>query len=160
MPPVGPARCTCCGAFLEAGGPLPDDRGSVRPGRWCAACEQHPPDPYPGLFVVDPPIRTPYQPELPETSAPTLRDPRLDALLRRQGFVLVPEPILTPEEAHALREEFGALHHWRGEGHLNDFNHRDHGYRERATTLMIDALLPAIEPLFVDHEPFLSTFLC
>lgn len=97
---------------------------------------------------------------LPLSDRPVLADPVLDRSLRENGFVLLPEPVITPEHALQVRQQYGDLHGWTGRGHLNDFNHRDLGYRERATRLMREELLGHVEPHFVNYKSFLHTFLC
>ncbi|MCU1499830.1 MAG: hypothetical protein JWM47_3783 [Acidimicrobiales bacterium] len=155
-PPLGPEVCARCGLILDAD---PVDRWSAREVRRCPPCARRPVAGVPQPPRVEVPLVVPPD-ALPESPAPVLRDPRLDDLLRRHGFVVVPEPIISPAAAHQLRERFGELHRWRGVGHLNDFNHRDHEYRRRATALMMDVLGPAVDTVFVDHQAFLSTFLC
>lgn len=97
---------------------------------------------------------------LPAPSEPVLRDPILDGNLERDGFVVIDEPVVDEATATWLRAEFGRLHDWRGDGFLNDFNHRNLVYRERSRVLLTEHLGPVVDRLFTDHEPFLSTYLC
>ena len=86
-----------------------------------------------------------------------LADPVLDHRLRRDGFVRV--PLLAAEAAAELREEFGRLHGWAGEGFEVDFWSPDLQYR-RAASAAISAI--ADEPLrrlFAGYDPFLRNFL-
>ncbi|MFN8016907.1 MAG: phytanoyl-CoA dioxygenase family protein [Acidimicrobiales bacterium] len=150
------AWCGRCGTPLLGHGP---HAWRAAPPRWCDACEDEPitwrraPDA--PLPQVRPAATTRVEPGLP-----VLVDRALDAQLERDGFVVVPEPVIAPDVATELRTRFGELHQWRGEGHLNDFNHRDLRYRAEANRLMREVLGEALGALFVDHEPFLTTFLC
>ena len=156
-PNAGILRCAACGSRLPGGGGVEPWNGVVT-GR-CARCSV---GPVSGILERgDPPTPSPALDfPLPERPTAVLADPSLDHRLRTDGFVVFPEPVITPDQAHRLRNAFGDLHQWEGFGHLNDFNQRDRPYRNEATRLMKEHLLGILSPLFTDHDPFLCTFLC
>lgn len=90
--------------------------------------------------------------------APVLNDPTLDARLLRDGFTQL--DIITPATADALREEFGRLRGWSGEGFHSDLVLADHDYRRAADEVLSEALDRAIAPHFDGYTPFLRNFLC
>lgn len=104
--------------------------------------------------------KLPVPPDLPENPAPVLRSPASDAHLRDHGWAKFDEPMLSPEAAEELRARFGELHSWTGKGFLNDFNHRNQGYRRTTRTIIDDAMGHLVRERFVDYEPFLHAFLC
>ncbi|MFN8016898.1 MAG: phytanoyl-CoA dioxygenase family protein [Acidimicrobiales bacterium] len=86
-----------------------------------------------------------------------LADPVLDARLARDGFVRL--PVLSPSGAAELREAFGTLHGWEGDGFEVDFWSPDPGYRREASELIAGHVDAALAAAFVDHEAFLRNFL-
>lgn len=95
---------------------------------------------------------------LPVPSRPALADPALDLRLRRDGFVRF--PLIDPASARALREQYGRVHGWRGEGFEADLDNEDSEYRRRVSELLAAALDEVVLARFVDHAPFLRVFLC
>lgn len=87
-----------------------------------------------------------------------LRDEDQDRRLQRDGFVVV--PILEPRSASELRNRFGELHGWSGDGFHSDLTVADPDYRRRASDVLAAALDDAVTSRFVSHEPFLRNFLC
>jgi hypothetical protein len=88
-----------------------------------------------------------------------LRDATLDHTLVTEGFVRLPGVHLSAEEAHVLRDFF--LDEFTGErtGFHNDFFLPDPEFRARATQLMAATTYHLAEEWFVDHRPFLYTYL-
>lgn len=89
----------------------------------------------------------------------TLIDPKLNARLERDGFVTVPG-VIEPAMASRLRDQYGELHGWHGQGFEPDLQNPDCGYRKRVSALLAERLDEFVGGLFVDHEPFLRNFLC
>jgi len=88
----------------------------------------------------------------------TLLDRKADAALHRDGFVVVPG--FAADVAGELRDGFGELHGWEGEGFHADLTVDDGGYR-RATSDRIGATLDQrAAALFVAHQPFLRNYVC
>lgn len=156
-PNGGRLRCAACGTSLHRD--APDPWNGVVPLVRCGRCSVGEVSwgvartPVTGVAA---PLPYPLPPDVEQV----LHDEQLDLKLRTDGYVVVPEPVITPEQARALRDAFGDLHDWTGVGHLNDFNQRDRPYRIEAARLMREHLLEALLPVFADHEPFLYTFLC
>lgn len=87
-----------------------------------------------------------------------LRDPRRDARLALDGFVTI--PLLSSEEALALRDEFHRLWGWSGSGFHADLNVDDPAYRMAVRRVLSEALDGRISEHFLGHRPFLRNFLC
>ena len=157
--PCNPSRvhCLACGTLLPAE-PTPHPWNRVVAAR-CSTCTVGgiaPITARPSAPALSPEFAHP----LPELPLPVLREPEFDSRLRSNGFVVLPESVISAAAAERLRDAFGELRQWKGRGHLNDFNERDRPYRDAATLLMKDHLIDVLSPLFTDHEPFLCTFLC
>jgi Phytanoyl-CoA dioxygenase (PhyH) len=88
----------------------------------------------------------------------TLVDPELDRRLQRDGFVVT--RVLAADEAAALRDEFGRLHGWSGEGFHADLTVPDPAYRRTVGEALGEVLEPRVVPLFTDHQPFLYNYVC
>jgi hypothetical protein len=101
-----------------------------------------------------------WVPSASPTGSPVLVDPDLDDRLRRDGYVRLPAPVLTAEEAADLRAGFGTAHGWDGDGFHNAFNDRDRTYRERADALVREALDHRAAGWFTGHQPFIRPYLC
>lgn len=88
-----------------------------------------------------------------------LRDADLDRTLAAEGFVRLPGVQLDEDERATLREFF--VEEFTGErtGFHNDFFLPDPDFRARATQLMAGTTYRLAEQWFVDHRPFLYTYL-
>lgn len=75
----------------------------------------------------------------------------------RDGFVRT--RVMAADAARAVRAEFGRLHGWEGEGFSVDFWADDQDYRVKASSALSKRLDGPIRRLFVDHQPFLRSFL-
>lgn len=87
---------------------------------------------------------------------PALRDPVLDEQLRTEGWAKV--RVLSREQAAELREAYGEVHGWVGEGFEPDPGNGDVDYRTRSRKVLGAVLDPALAELFVDHSPFLQGY--
>jgi beta-hydroxylase len=87
-----------------------------------------------------------------------LIDPESDRRLARDGFVKL--PLLSAADVAPLRERFLELRGTEGEGFASDLIVDDPEYRETATREIAKAVDEVAGSLFVDHEPFLRSFLC
>ena len=85
-----------------------------------------------------------------------LKDPELDEQLRSEGWAKV--RVLTREQAAALREVYGEVHGWEGEGFEPDPANGDREYRTRSRAALGAVLDPALAEVFVDHLPFLQGY--
>lgn len=86
-----------------------------------------------------------------------LKDRRADRRLRRDGFVVL--PLLSAADAAALRATHRELAGSGGTGFVADLNIDDPTYRAAADRAISVGLDRAAAGLFVDHEPFLRSFL-
>jgi 2-oxoglutarate-dependent dioxygenase len=93
---------------------------------------------------------------MPE-SQQVLRDAGLDHRLRRDGFVVV--PVVDPASAAALRARFLELRAAPSEGFSIDLTIADEAYRRAADAAIAEVLDEPTTRLFVDHAPFLRSFL-
>lgn len=107
-----------------------------------------------------PPIlRSGFAPGLdPISTRRALVDPAADARLRRDGFARV--PLIDRPAAERLRELYGELHGWAGDGFEADLNNPDSRYRSAVSQQLGDELDALVSNLFVDFTPFLRLFLC
>jgi hypothetical protein len=87
-----------------------------------------------------------------------LIDAALDRSLRRDGFATF--PLLTPAEVRRLRDLFGALRGWEGEGFQTDLQTPDPDYRRTVNAELAGALGARVAERFTTFEPFLYNFLC
>ncbi|MCU1499835.1 MAG: hypothetical protein JWM47_3788 [Acidimicrobiales bacterium] len=94
----------------------------------------------------------------PMQRRPVLADRRLDRRLDLQGFATV--PVLDQAEAAALRAAFTELRGSEGSGFEADLNNPDPQHRARVAAVLAPRLAPALQRIFVGHEPFLWNFLC
>lgn len=161
-----------------------------RPSRWCHRCGTASvagsPDPWVGRNLVLCERCAAVEPELhasppPRTERPVprvpaapprrrhprrRREPRVlrerahDRRLRSEGYVRLPEPLLSADAAADLRSTFRALHQHDGAGFHNSFNDRDQVYRRAANDAVAAALDPVVETTFAGYEPFIRPFLC
>lgn len=91
-------------------------------------------------------------------TARVLVDRRLDRRLRRDGFVTL--PLISAARAEAIRARYEELGPPPGTGFVADLNIKDADYRRAADALISQELDDLASALFVDHEPFLRSFLC
>jgi ectoine hydroxylase-related dioxygenase (phytanoyl-CoA dioxygenase family) len=124
-----------------------------------------PDDPIPVRAAAAPPsgrrplITTRHARKLrPMSPRAALRDPALDLRLRRDGFVKF--PLIDRESAHALREQYGRVHGWEGEGFEPDLTNTDVAYRRRVSKLLEASLDHVVASHFDDFRPYLRAFLC
>lgn len=90
---------------------------------------------------------------------PVLRDPSLDALLQRDGFVSF--RLLPAAEVAPLREAYGRLRGgWEGEGFCSDLVVDDADYRRSVNDTVGAALDDVVGARFEGYTPFLHNFLC
>lgn len=85
-----------------------------------------------------------------------LHDPAADEQLRTEGWTKV--RVLSPEQAAELREAYGVVHGWEGEGFEPDPGNGDVDYRTRCRQVLGAVLDPALEQLFIEHSPFLQGY--
>ena len=166
-PPV--AWCRRCGTRQDG---LADPHPYLgRVDVTCSTCAGAPAPPWVELDLPGPPVVATIDISTRTTAgwttAPTppaplavLVDPELDDRLLRDGYVRLPAPVLTAEEAEALRAGFGTTHGWDGDGFHNAFNDRDRTYRDRANALVRDALDDKAAACFTGHQPFIRPYLC
>lgn len=91
------------------------------------------------------------------TSSQVLVDPQMDRRLRRDGFAVM--PLWEPTQAASLRELFGELHGWEGEGFYSDLVNDDAEYRTAANDLLA-TFDRGVASVFEGQEVFLRSFLC
>jgi hypothetical protein len=84
------------------------------------------------------------------------RDPVADEQLRTEGWTKL--RVLSPEQAAELREAYGVVHGWEGEGFEPDPGNGDVDYRTRCRQVLGAVLDPALEELFIEHSPFLQGY--
>lgn len=87
-----------------------------------------------------------------------LSDPELDERLRRDGFVTF--HVFDEDRVERLRQEFGRLRGWEGQGFQSDLVSEDLGYRKEASDCIGDELDDDLSALFDGYVPFLHSFLC
>lgn len=87
-----------------------------------------------------------------------LIDRRHDRALARQGFVTF--PFLDGAVVSGLRQRYGVMHGWDGEGFEPDLTNPDLEYRRSVDDTLAEALDGRVSALFHDHEPFMRVFLC
>lgn len=95
-----------------------------------------------------------------DADARVLVDPVLDDRLRRDGYVVFPEPLIDRDAAAGLRGEFARLRGLAGDGFHNDFNDRDRVYRRNADAAIAAALDPVMQGVFNGYRAFIRPFLC
>lgn len=87
----------------------------------------------------------------------TLRDPELDRLLERDGFIVVP---LDGIDTDSLRKGYEQLGNPVSSGFVPDLTIADPDYRRRGDALIAEHTAKAVLPEFPNHEPFMHSFLC
>lgn len=87
-----------------------------------------------------------------------LLDPELDSRLRRDGFVTF--PAFDRARVDRLREEYGRLRGWSGEGFQSDLVSTDLTYRKEAADVIGAEFDGAVSSFFDGFTPFLHSFLC
>jgi beta-hydroxylase len=90
--------------------------------------------------------------------APVLRDPQLETLLRRDGFVTM--PLISRGAAAELRDRYAELSGFARSGFASDLVVDDIEYRRKVDDTIAAALDEAAAAAFVGYEPFLRNFLC
>lgn len=87
---------------------------------------------------------------------PTLLDPGQEAQLRDLGYVVV-DGLVERDRLHRLQELSEQVYVDDRSGfHASNLS-RHHGYRHAVNERVTPILAPAVEHLFVDHEPFFSS---
>jgi ectoine hydroxylase-related dioxygenase (phytanoyl-CoA dioxygenase family) len=108
--------------------------------------------------LVRPRLRAAHGRALLPPAAPALVDPEADRRLRRDGFTRV--PLLDDATVAELHDLYGTLHGWSGAGFEPDLANTDTHYRRESSARIARLLDERVGSLFVDHLPYLRTFLC
>ena len=90
--------------------------------------------------------------------AVVLRDDVLDRRLHRDGFVVL--PLVDPAVVSRLRDAFGSLRGWEGEGFQSEWGIPDPELRRSVSSTIGEALDHYVTPLFKGYKPFVRTFAC
>lgn len=129
----------------------PADLDALTPGATPAAVPAPTPRPTPA------PPRTTLRRRIPSRRHhPVVADHAVERRLRRDGFATI--RLLDASDALALRDSFGRLHGWEGEGFQVDFWHDDTGYRRAAAAAIASATDDALGRAFVGQQPFARNF--
>jgi hypothetical protein len=86
-----------------------------------------------------------------------LSDARHDRRLARDGFVTF--PLLSATEASTLRQRYGELRGWSGNGFVPDLEVADPTYRRTVRGVIGDVVDDRLRARFAGYEPFLHNFL-